>query len=167
MNALIQTIASHLEHAALTAPLFDAALKSVVVLAAAGGLCLLLPRAAAATRHWVWFLAVANLPCLLLLSCVPLNWHRPIWSVSAGSAVGNEISLTLTLAPAAGAATRLQPGLASGAGHGKDDQRAGFPRRPIYRRSGQRHGDGRCRCDLVLRHLAGVDVPAGWPHQAD
>ena len=71
MNALIHTISSYLQHAAFTAPFLDAWLKSLVVLAAAAGLCFLLPRATAATRHWIWFLAVASLSCLLLLSCLP------------------------------------------------------------------------------------------------
>ena len=79
--------------------MFDAWLKSLVVLAVASGLCLLLPRAAAATRHRIWFLAVASLPCLLLLACLPHSWHRPLWSVSTDINSGNQVSLTLNLAP--------------------------------------------------------------------
>ena len=109
MNTLIQTISNYLQHAAFTAPFFDAWLKSLVVLAVAAGLCLLLPRAAAATRHWVWFLAVASLPCLLLLACLPHSWHRPLWSVSTGINSGNQFSLTLNLAPAGGAGNSVTP----------------------------------------------------------
>jgi beta-lactamase regulating signal transducer with metallopeptidase domain/tetratricopeptide (TPR) repeat protein len=109
MNALIQTIPSYLQHAAFTAPFLDAWLKSLVVLAVAAGLCFLLPRAAAATRHWIWFLAVASLPCLLLLACLPRSWHRPLWSVSTGFNSGNQVSLTLNLAPAGGAGSSVTP----------------------------------------------------------
>jgi hypothetical protein len=94
MNTLIQTIAGYLQHPAFTAPLLDTWLKSVAVVAVAGGLCLVLPRAAAATRHRVWFLAVASLPCLLLLAWLPHTWQRPLWSVSTGINSGNQISLT-------------------------------------------------------------------------
>ncbi len=98
MNASLQTLASYLQHAAFTGPFLDAWLKSLVVLAVAAGMCLLLPRAAAATRHWICFLAVASLPFLLLLSWLPHPWQRPLWSVSTGFESGNEISLTLNLA---------------------------------------------------------------------
>jgi beta-lactamase regulating signal transducer with metallopeptidase domain/biopolymer transport protein ExbD len=109
MNALIQTISSYLQHAAFTAPFLDAWLKSLVVLAVAAGLCLLLTRAAAATRHWIWFLAVASLPCLLLLSCLPRSWHRPLWSVSTGFNSGNQVSLILNLAPVGAAGSSVSP----------------------------------------------------------
>ena len=112
MNTLIETISSYLQHAAFTALFFDAWLKSLAVLAVAGSLCLFLRRAAAATRHWIWFLAVASLPCLLLLSCLPHAWHRPLWSVSTGFNSGNQFSLTLNLAPTAqsgNSAARVSP----------------------------------------------------------
>src|ERR1035438_9834914 len=70
MNALFQTISGCLQHAAGTATLFDAWLKSVAVLTVAAGLCWLLPRAAAATRHRIWFLAVAQ-PALLAVARLP------------------------------------------------------------------------------------------------
>jgi beta-lactamase regulating signal transducer with metallopeptidase domain len=109
MNTLIQAISSSLQHAAFTAPFLDAWLKSLVVLAVAAGLCLLLPRAAAATRHWIWFMAVASLPCLLLLACLPHSWHRPLWSVSASLSSGNQVSLALNIAPVGGAANSVSP----------------------------------------------------------
>jgi beta-lactamase regulating signal transducer with metallopeptidase domain/tetratricopeptide (TPR) repeat protein len=115
MNALIQTISSYLQHAAFTAPLFDAWLKSLVVLAVAAGLCFFLPRAAAATRHWIWFLAVISLPCLLVLGCLPHSWHRPLWSLSTGINSGNEFSLTLNLAPVVGAGHPGTPASPAGA----------------------------------------------------
>src|SRR5436190_4890767 len=78
----------------------DALLKSFVVLAFAGGLCLTWRRAAATTRHLIWFLAVGSLPLLPLLSYVLPSSQRPLWSVSSGTVSGNRISLSLQLAPA-------------------------------------------------------------------
>jgi beta-lactamase regulating signal transducer with metallopeptidase domain len=109
MNALNHTISSYLQHAALTAPFLDAWHKSLIVLAVAAGLCCLLRRAAAATRHWIWFLAVASLPCLLLLTYLPRSWHRPLWSVSTDINSGNQVSLTLNLAPAGPAGNAVSP----------------------------------------------------------
>jgi beta-lactamase regulating signal transducer with metallopeptidase domain len=119
MNAVIHTISLYFQHATLSAPLLDVWLKSLAVLGVAGALSLLLPRAAAATRHWIWFLAVASLPCLLLLSCLPRSWHTPLWSVSTGFNSGNQVSLTLnvasvnrgdqTLGPETSAGTQANP----------------------------------------------------------
>jgi bla regulator protein BlaR1 len=103
MNTLNGIISNFLGHAAFTAPLFDALLKSFVLLALAGLLCLCCRRAAAATRHLIWLLAVASLPCLPLLASLPHSWQRPIWSVSTGFNSGNQFSLALDLAPDAGA----------------------------------------------------------------
>src|SRR5579862_3757980 len=52
--------------AALFAPLLDATLKGTVVLLLAGGVCFVLRRDSAATRHLVWATAV------LLLLAMPL-----------------------------------------------------------------------------------------------
>ena len=67
------TISHPLLHSAFTPLFLDAFLKSLAVLAVAGGLCWVRRRAAAATRHWIWLLALASLPCLLLLAALP---HR-------------------------------------------------------------------------------------------
>jgi beta-lactamase regulating signal transducer with metallopeptidase domain len=104
MNALIEMISGYLHHSAYIALLFDAWLKSLAVLAVASAMCFVLRRAAAATRHWIWFLALASLPCLLLLSTVPHAWQRPLWSVSTAFTSGNQFSLALDLAPAPKAA---------------------------------------------------------------
>ena len=100
MNALNNLIGGWLHDTALTALFFDVWVKSLVVLAVAGGMCFVLRRAAAATRHLIWFLALVSLPCLLLLSAVPHAWQRPFWSVSTGFGPGNEFSLALDFAPA-------------------------------------------------------------------
>jgi beta-lactamase regulating signal transducer with metallopeptidase domain/tetratricopeptide (TPR) repeat protein len=131
MNALIQTISSYVQHAAFTAPFLDAWLKSLIVLAVAAGLCFLLPRAAAATRHWIWFLAVASLPCLLLLTCLPRSWHRPLWSVSTGFNSGNQVSLTLNLAPAGGAGSSVSPVSPVGTGAAAVSQAVSHRSQPI------------------------------------
>ena len=79
--------------------LCDAFLKSYVVLVLAGGACVLWRRSAAATRHLIWFLAVASLPCLPLLSSLLPSGPKPLWSVSTGYDSGNRVSLALELAP--------------------------------------------------------------------
>ena len=109
MDALFQTLSNYVQHAAFIALFFDVWLKSLAVMAVGASLCLLLPRAAAATRHRIWFLAVASLPCLLLLACLPHSWHRPLWSVSTDINSGNQFSLTLHLAPAGGAGNAVTP----------------------------------------------------------
>ena len=115
MNTFIDTIPNGLLHSAFTTLFFDAWLKSLAVLAVAAGLCCLWRRAAAATRHWIWFLAVASLPCLLLLSATPHSWQRPLWSVSTGFNSGNQFSLALNLAPVAQARRSTVPKSVAGA----------------------------------------------------
>jgi beta-lactamase regulating signal transducer with metallopeptidase domain len=83
----------------LAALSLDALLKSFVVLAFAGALCFTWRRAAAATRHLIWFLALTSLLLLPLLPYVLPAAHRPLWSVTGGSVAGNEISLSVELAP--------------------------------------------------------------------
>jgi beta-lactamase regulating signal transducer with metallopeptidase domain len=78
---------------------FDALLKSFVVLGFGGGVCLVWRRAAAATRHLIWFLALAGLPLLPLLPRVLPAARRPLWSVSSEMVSGNQISLSLELVP--------------------------------------------------------------------
>src|SRR3954470_22045976 len=81
----------------LAAVWVDALLKSFVVLAFAGGLCLAGRRAAAATRHLIWFLGIAGLLFLPLLPFVLPTTPRPLWTVSGGRFSGNEIALSLEL----------------------------------------------------------------------
>jgi beta-lactamase regulating signal transducer with metallopeptidase domain len=81
----------------LAAVWLDALLKSFVVLAFVGGLCLAWRRAAAATRHLIWFLGVAGLLLLPLLPFVLPTTPRPLWTVSGEHVSGNEIALSLEL----------------------------------------------------------------------
>ncbi len=99
MNSPIDIVAHFIQTPGFAAWFLDAWLKSFVVLAAAGGLCLALRRASAATRHLIWFLAVAALPWLPLMSSLLPSWQRPLWSVSTSLDSGNRISLSLELAP--------------------------------------------------------------------
>jgi beta-lactamase regulating signal transducer with metallopeptidase domain len=107
MNALIDS--NILGNPRLAAVCLDALLKSFVVLAFAGGLCLAWRRAAAATRHLIWFLALGSLLCLPFLPYVLPAAHRPLWSVTGGSSALNEISLSLELAPVEPAAAINNP----------------------------------------------------------
>jgi beta-lactamase regulating signal transducer with metallopeptidase domain len=96
MSAWIETT---LQNPRLAASCLDALLKSFVVLAFAGALCLAWRRAAAATRHLIWFCALASLPLLPLLPLLLPSAPRPLWSVSSGLSSGNQISLAIQIDP--------------------------------------------------------------------
>ena len=96
----------------LAAVWLDALAKSFVVLAFAGGLCLAWGRAAAATRHLIWFVGVVGLLFLPLVPFVLPTTHRPLWSVSGGLTSGNQVALSLELASAKSTATIRGPVLA-------------------------------------------------------
>jgi beta-lactamase regulating signal transducer with metallopeptidase domain len=97
MHAFIDS--KFIQNPHLVAVCLDALLKSFVVLAFAGGLCLAWRRAAAATRHLIWFLGLTGLLFLPLLPYALPATHHPLWSVSGGTVSGNQISLSLQLAP--------------------------------------------------------------------
>ncbi|MDB6035257.1 MAG: Regulatory protein BlaR1, partial [Verrucomicrobiales bacterium] len=97
-----------IEHINFTGVVLDTALKSFVVLALAGGVCLCLRRLPAAGRHLIWFMAVASLPCLPFVTVMTPTWHRPLWSISSGPNAGNELSLTLELNPRANSVSSLE-----------------------------------------------------------
>jgi len=99
MNSMIENLSNQLQSAACAALLLDALLKSFIVLALAGAVCAWWRRASAATRHLLWFLAVASLPCLPLLNATHPVWQKPVWAVSAASDSGNQLSIALELAP--------------------------------------------------------------------
>lgn len=99
MSSFLEIVSNSIQNSNSAALFLDALLKSFVVLAVAGALCFFLRRASAATRHLIWFLAVASLPCLPLLSSMLPSWQRPLWSVSTGFNSGNQFSLALELAP--------------------------------------------------------------------
>ena len=96
---MLENLAAQLQSTSCVALLLDALLKSFLVLTLAGGICALWRRASAATRHLVWFLAVASLPCLPLLNSIHPAWQKPVWAVSTATESGNQISLAVGLAP--------------------------------------------------------------------
>src|SRR5581483_10346521 len=93
-------IEANLQNPGLAANCLDVLLKSFVVLAFAGALCLAWRGAAAATRHLIWFFGVAGLLLLPLLPFVLPTTPRPLWTVSGGHSSGNEIALSLELGAA-------------------------------------------------------------------
>ena len=99
MNPLMAVVSGFARNPRLTALFLDASIKSLVVLAGVAGVCFCWRRAAAAARHLMWFLALASLPFLPLLSLVQPSWQRPIGSVSTRFNSGNEVALALELAP--------------------------------------------------------------------
>src|SRR5579859_1109553 len=101
MNAWIYTLASHVRQSLYPGGLLEVQLESVLVLLVAAAICLLWRRAAAATRHLIWFAGVASLPLLLCLAMRPHIWPKPLWSISKELNSGNQVSLRLTLMPAA------------------------------------------------------------------
>ncbi len=110
MSPLIENISNYVPNSNFTAAFLDASIKSFAILALAGGVCLCWRRASAATRHLFWFLTVACLPCLPLISSMLPSWKRPLWSVSTSLNSGNQFSLTLELAR--GAESGFSRGLA-------------------------------------------------------
>src|SRR2546426_291671 len=98
MSPLIEIISNYVPNSNFTAAFLDASIKSFAILALAGGVCLCWRHASAATRHLIWFLAVACLPCLPLISSMLPSWKSPLWSVSTSLNSGNHYSLTLELA---------------------------------------------------------------------
>ncbi len=99
MNTIFEAITHLIQSPQFAAFCCDALLKSIVVLAFAGILCLVWKRAAAATRHLIWLLALANLPLLPLLPHVLPGASHPLWSVSSDLISANQISLSLEFAP--------------------------------------------------------------------
>jgi beta-lactamase regulating signal transducer with metallopeptidase domain len=70
LGEVLPTIASP-----LLAVLFDAAVKGTAILLLAAVAALLMRRASAAARHWVWFLGVASLLVLPILSAALPGWY--------------------------------------------------------------------------------------------
>ena len=99
MNIQAHTLASFAGQFLYPATLIGVLVESSLVLLVALAWCLLSRRASAASRHLVWFLAVASLPLLLLLSGLPQPWLKPIWLISSGPAPGNTVPLSISLAP--------------------------------------------------------------------
>src|SRR6266446_2041574 len=87
MKSLIEIGSNYFQDSNLAAVFLDAWLKSFVVLASA------------ATRHWVWFLAVASLVCLPWLSFTVPAWQRPLWGVSTDLNSGNQLTLAIEFDP--------------------------------------------------------------------
>jgi beta-lactamase regulating signal transducer with metallopeptidase domain len=100
MNSLTAVVTHSFQHSQIGAVLADAFLKSFVILALAGGVCLCWRRAAASARHLVWLLAVAGVLLMPGLSRVLPSWQRPLWTVGTQTNSENEMTLTLDFAPA-------------------------------------------------------------------
>ena len=99
MNALFHTLTGPFQQSYYPGGLLEVLLESALVLLVPTVICLSWRRAAAATRHLVWFAGVATLPLLLCLSALPHTWPKPLWSISKELDSGNQVSLTLTFMP--------------------------------------------------------------------
>ena len=109
MNFMIEIVSRYIVEANFAAFALDTALKSFVVLAVAAGLCLCWRRASAATRHWVWLVAVTSLLFLPLLSFPRPAWPGSLWAVSTDLDSANQFRLAIEFAPIRGNGTRVQP----------------------------------------------------------
>ena len=101
MNPLFEHLQNYIQNVHFAVWFLDALLKSLIVLALAGGICTLWRGASAAARHLIWFLAVASLPCLPLLTSLLPTWEKPLWSVSTGFDSDNQVLLALNFSPGA------------------------------------------------------------------
>ena len=99
MNPAIESLSNLIQQSHFPAWFLDALLKSVIVLSLAGAICTAWRRASAAARHLIWFLAVACLPCLPLLTGMLPAWQKPLWSASTGFDSDNQVSIALNLTP--------------------------------------------------------------------
>lgn len=99
MYPVVHLVSGYLQSSQCAALIFDAWLKSLVILALAGVLCVVWRRASAATRHLIWLFAVISLPCLPLLSSLLSSWEKPLWSVATHFDSANQFSLALEFAP--------------------------------------------------------------------
>jgi len=95
---------------------FDTAGKSFVLLAVAGVVCACLRRGSAATRHWIWSLAVAGAVSLPILSLLVPASPQPVWTLSAEATGGNELAIVFELAPSKAARPEVE---AQGSSHAK------------------------------------------------
>src|SRR5688572_24083264 len=108
MNAMLETASTFLQNSNVMAVFLDAALKSTLVLVFTSMLCLCWRRASAATRHWIWFLGVAALLCLPLLSFMARPWQKPIWQLSTGLSSANEFTVAVEFGSGQGSAMAEQ-----------------------------------------------------------
>jgi len=99
MNTWTAVITHSLQPSHWAAGWLDLLLKSFILLLVAGGLCLGWRRSAAATRHLVWFLALAGALSLPVLTALLPAWQRPLWTVGTQADAENELTLTLELTP--------------------------------------------------------------------
>jgi len=99
MHTWTALLTHSLQPSHLAAGFLDVLLKSFILLLVAGGLCLGWRRGTAATRHLIWFLALAGALSLPLLTALLPAWQRPLWTVGTRADSENELTLMLELAP--------------------------------------------------------------------
>ncbi len=131
MQTLMEVVSHYSQNPRLAAGFLDATVKSTVILALAGAVCLIWRRASAATRHLIWFLAVVSLPFLPWLSTRLPSWQSSAWVVSTSIESGNQVSLAFEKAATAqqGLTTTRLPAVSSTSGAAPPHEaHAGVPR---------------------------------------
>ncbi len=99
MTATLQRVWQELQSFQLAAVFMDAALKSLVLLALACACCLCWRKTAAATKHLIWFGALAGALCLPLVTPLIPAWQRPLLAVGTRLDAGNQLAVVVAVAP--------------------------------------------------------------------
>src|SRR2546430_2165164 len=99
MHSWMNLIGNALTSSRFSTAFLDTSIKSFVLLACAAIICLCCRRGSAALRHLIW--SVALIGCLLLpwLAITLPAWQKPLWTLAAEHAPGNEITVALDFAP--------------------------------------------------------------------
>jgi beta-lactamase regulating signal transducer with metallopeptidase domain len=99
MTATLQKFWQELQSSQLVAVFMDGTLKSLVLLSLACGCCLCWRKAAAATKHLIWFGALAGALCFPLVTPLLPAWQRPLWAVGTRLDAGNQLAVVVAVAP--------------------------------------------------------------------
>jgi len=99
MNVMVHQFWQQAPSLLLSSGLLDASLKSLFLLTLALVCCFVWRRSAAATRHLVWFGAVAGALSFPLITPVLPALQRPLWTVGTQIEAGNQLAVVVAVAP--------------------------------------------------------------------
>src|SRR5215475_6275090 len=99
MNVMIHQFWQQVPSLSLSSGLLDASLKSLFLLTLALVCCFVWRKAAAATRHLIWFGAFAGALSFPLITPILPAWQRPLWTVGTQIDTGNQLAVVVAVAP--------------------------------------------------------------------
>lgn len=134
MNGWLEPVAGFLQRSSYPGLLIEVLIESVLLLAVVAAGCLFCRRATAGTKHRIWFTAIVCLGLLLCLSPAPHMLLKPLWSVSTGIDSGNQVSVSLSLAPLGKSGQAALPASSPETGSASDNSLARTADRPIAAR---------------------------------